>query len=302
MMKLYGCALLPKHKDILLWHYTSAEVFWKMLGGEFYATHYRFLNDSTEITYGVYEIEQFLHNDTSLKGLQFAVDDLKRKDIFLLCFSKDPDNLYQWRSYTPNGGFSIGFSYNKLVQLLNESSFDPEKLLLFNLVGCQYLPQNSIAEFMYKLTSEFKTSVSQLSNIEKSLFKKSLLRIEKGDFSKEIGDLHQKSPKLFSLLVDMYKLSFLLQAECPAFKNPSFKFEKEYRLVVTGENLRKRINLIGGKPRIKIPIENIQQCIKQLYISPHGDVEQNKLLAEIAKERFGLDFQIHTSKSSYNGK
>ena len=301
-MKLYGCALPKKRKDMLLWHYTSAEVFWKMLGGEFYATHHRFLNDSTEIIYGVHELEQFLRKNTSLKGLQFAIDDLKKRDFFLLCFSKDPDNLYQWRSYTPDGGFSIGFSYNKLVQLLNENSFDPEKLLLFNLAECQYLLKSNIARFMNKLTLEFKTSVSGLSNTEKPLFENALSLIKKDDFSKGIGNLHKKSPKLFSLLVDMYKLAFLLQAECPAFKNPSFKFEKEYRLVVTGENLRKRINLIGGKPRIKIPIENIQQCIKQVYVSPHGDVEQNTLLAEIAKERFSLDFQIHTSKSSYNGK
>ena len=127
-MKLYGCALPKKRKDILLWHYTSADAFWKMLGGDFYATHHRFLNDSTEITYGFQEIKRFLQDDNCFSKLHLITDDLNRNDFFLLCFSKDPDNLYQWRSYTPQGGFSIGFSYNKLVELLNANSFDIEKI------------------------------------------------------------------------------------------------------------------------------------------------------------------------------
>ncbi len=301
-MKLYGCALPKKRKDILLWHYTSAEVFWKMLGGDFYATHHRFLNDSTEITYGFQEIKRFLQDDNCFSKLHLIRDDLNQNDFFLLCFSKDPDNLYQWRSYTPQGGFSIGLSYNKLVELLNANSFDIEKMMLFNLVECQYLPKEDIAKYMQRITVKFKDAINQLSPHDKSLLEKSFALIWQSDFSKSIDHLREKSPKLLPLITQLLRLCTQLQAEYPAFKNPSFNFEKEYRLIVIGGNVRKRINLIGGKPRIKIPIENIQQCIKEVYISPHGDVEQNILLAEIAKERFGLDFKIHTSKSSYNGK
>ena len=49
---------LRKDTDII-WHYTSMDVFKKMMFGEtgLYATHARFLNDSSEIRYGLQLIQ-----------------------------------------------------------------------------------------------------------------------------------------------------------------------------------------------------------------------------------------------------
>ena len=43
-MKIRASMIEKKDRDIILWHYTTPEVLWKMLSGEFYATHYRFMN------------------------------------------------------------------------------------------------------------------------------------------------------------------------------------------------------------------------------------------------------------------
>ena len=45
--------LIPLGKDYQVWHYTSPDVFIKLLNNEIYATHFRFLNDDMEISYAI---------------------------------------------------------------------------------------------------------------------------------------------------------------------------------------------------------------------------------------------------------
>ena len=88
-----------------------------------YATHHNFLNDAEEINYGYKLCMQILRQDSNLSYYSDAVEkELGNSDVFLCCFSKQPDSLYQWRSYTPTGGFSIGFSQQ-----------EPDKILYKNL-------------------------------------------------------------------------------------------------------------------------------------------------------------------------
>ena len=115
------------------------------------------------------------------------------------------------------------------------------------------------------------------------------------DQSARIADQIISLSNIYYMFADIF-------AHCPAFKTPSFAVEQEYRLVISGGDLRTQIEFIGNKPRIKIPTPELLKCIKGVYVSPHGDVEQNYLLAEIAKERFGLNFKIHRSESTFNGK
>ena len=292
-----------KVQDIILWHYTSPEVLWKMLSGEFYATHYRFMNDSAEIRYGIQVLDAFLKKDESLRYLQFLLNDLQKTDFFLWCFSEYPDNLYHWRSYTPKGGFSIGFSYNGMCDIFNNIYCDLNNKIQphYYLVHCKYLPEDEIAVFMQKATRHLTYAFKCLPQEDKSLFDQSVAAVNSGDFSESINFL-TKSPKLLKILKCLYPIMFRLPAQYSAFKNPSFEVESEHRLVIAGTNLRTQTEYIGNKPRIKIPLPELSKCIKGVYVSPHGDVEQNHLLAEIAKERFGLDFEIHRSLSSFNGE
>jgi len=306
-MKFKASNIKKKDPDITLWHYTSPAVLWKMLSGEFYATHYRFMNDSAEIVHGLMVYKRFLEDEKSLADLQFVINDLQKRDFFLWCFSEDQDNLYHWRSYTPQGGFSIGFSHNEMCDLLNNIEYDVEKLKdgsfpNYHLVQCQYKTEDDIAVFISEATAEFKKAIEDLSADDKSLLDQAVSKTKSDHFSGAIKFLNEKSPTLLSLLRDRFFVAFELQAQCPVFKNPSFEVESEHRLVVTGGDLRTQIEYIGNKPRIKIPLPELAKCIKGVCVSPHGDVEQNHLLAEIAKERFGLDFKIHESESTFNGK
>lgn len=306
-MKFNASNIKKKDPDIILWHYTSPEVFWQMLSGEFYATHYRFMNDSAEIIYGIQAVNDFFKNEESLQQLHLLIKDLLVRDFFLLCFSEDWDNLYHWRSYTPKGGFSIGFSYNGMCDLFNNIEYDSEDKLQrkerrnYDLVQCKYLPQVGIDNFFHTATADLKNAIEKLSREDKLLFDKIVAATISGNLS-ELSKLLDKSSGALEPLRDILPTAFRLQVQCPAFKNPSFEVEKEYRLIITGDYLRLNVEFIGNKPRIKIPTPELAKCIKGVYVSPHGDVEQNHLLAEIARTRFGLDFEIHHSESTFNGK
>lgn len=311
-----GPKIPQENPDIILWHYTSPEVFWKILSGEFYATHYRYLNDSAEILYGINASkEQFANSKNKLPYAEKIIRFVEQKDFFLFCFSEDADSLYQWRAYAPNGGLSIGFSYNGLVKLIGDyKSKSTDKVFFeFDLLKCRYVSQGTIKRYIELCAYNLENSkslickecglnilVDSLNNVADDY-----MRFD-GDFYKNIDEITNGSIKTSSKYqADVFNAIALLntlQKRCSSFKNPSFRFEKERRLTITGENLRPYIEFVGGKPRIKIELPELQKCIKSVFVSPHGDVEQNILLAKIAKDKFGINFEIYTSESSFNGK
>ena len=303
-MKISAARIEKLPNDKRIWHYTSPEVLWKLLSGEFYATHYRFMNDSAEIIYGTERFANFLETVESLKYLSFVIQELRVQDYFLLCFSEDSDNLYHWRSYASKGGFSIGFSYNKMCDLLNKQEIDEAegKILNYDLVQCQYPEDKTPDSFMHKEMEVFESIMEKWSPEERLFLGQSFAEVKAGRCPDIAAFFRERSPDFCDSFLKVIFGTERIRSRCPAFKDPSFAVEKEYRLVITGEDLRSQVELIGNKPRIKIPIPELSQCIEEVCVSPHGDVEQNHLLAEIARERFGLDFEIYRSKSTFNGK
>lgn len=297
-----------KKTDILIWHYTSPEVFWKILEGELYATHYRFLNDSKEIEYGLDAFEKVL--SALQKELPYAVNILKyirQQDSFLFCFSKECDSLAQWRAYTPGGGVSIGFSYNEIAMLLNSYSVPvTEQFYNFALHDCKYCNRSVIERYVRYVT--YLIVNKKRSACRCLLEDNDTTRIQgarfDGDFSKGFTEEIQeqiKSPQFYNDVLSATVLLDQLSKRSLSFKNPSFRLENECRLTVQGENYKREIEMIGGKPRIRIRLDGLLTTIKEVYVSPHGEPERNEILANIAKERFGLNFKIRRSLSSFNG-
>lgn len=88
-----------------LYHYTSREVFWKILESEsFLARHILFSNDSEENRIGT---------DKVRKAMKKAKCNLADSDAlpFMICFCKKKDLLSQWRGYAKEGvAFEFDFS------------------------------------------------------------------------------------------------------------------------------------------------------------------------------------------------
>jgi hypothetical protein len=115
----------PKQPDELLYHYTSVESFVSIInGGELWASHIRYLNDTSE--------QRLIwdHVRRRIKARLDAADEAERirllpfqslassppeLDIYVLSFSRDGgDRLSQWRAYGGHAGVTIGFDSGEL--------------------------------------------------------------------------------------------------------------------------------------------------------------------------------------------
>lgn len=131
-----------------LYHYTSREVFWKILEGEsFLARHILFSNDSEENRIGKEKIEKAMAETGSMLAESDALP-------FMICFCKKKDLLSQWRGYA-NEGVAFEFDFSKGLYGAQEgfSSYycytvmnaDEEKEYLSKRWGAEQLIMGAIA-------------------------------------------------------------------------------------------------------------------------------------------------------------
>lgn len=275
-----------------------------MLGGNFYATHYRFMNDSAEILYGLNIFKSFFQKAAAdNRTIANTLMALAQKDFFLMCFSNKEDDLYQWRSYAGDGGFAIGFSELEINTLIAEyyKNTPANVSLDFKLLPCKYLKTDRINRYFRYLSYKLFGKSYELKDFisEDILSQKEFELAVSQELPQE--DKNKSPWELLLELGNAFVMDFSVQKQCSIIKNPSFKAEEEVRLIVAGNNLRNQIDLVGGKPRIALPFK-LQNCIKTVYVSPHGGTDRNRVLAEIARDKFGLNFEIKVSSSSYNGR
>lgn len=94
--------------DKPLYHYTSREVFWKIMDSEtFLARHILFSNDYEENKIGNRKIAKF-----------FEKEGIKERELgalpFMICFCAEDDLLSQWRGYAEEG-VAMEFDFSKGV-------------------------------------------------------------------------------------------------------------------------------------------------------------------------------------------
>ena len=120
----------------LLWHYTDAGGLLGIVGHErMWATQTSFLNDSTELAYGVELVTkamatydpQYLKEGTA-RFLEDVFDPQRASlprwldanlDVYVTCFCEDGDLLSQWRAYAGRdnaGGYAIGMGTDPPMQ------------------------------------------------------------------------------------------------------------------------------------------------------------------------------------------
>ena len=105
-----------------LYHYTNAAGLAGIIGSsKLWATHYRFLNDSSEVNYGLSLfnglVSAHLKGDQDEVSAEFLSRTLRTAnafdgmfDFYVACFCECDDLLNQWRTYTDQaGGYAIGF-------------------------------------------------------------------------------------------------------------------------------------------------------------------------------------------------
>ena len=258
----------------VIWHYTSVDVLEHFLCGEIAFAHYRFMNDDLELSYGrqlLRDIFDGLKDDGLKKFVEGEVVDELVADLYLFCLSRDGDNLYQWRSYTPHGGIAVGFDRRKLYSAMHSVLTGKAWASIIGKINGMLLTCRYNDDFARRV-------VVRLNRTAKS---------------------HNGSCcdgcKGFGVFVEKFMKVLLSQ------KHPSFRDEQEERFLLMGFP-REKAEIIKSKPRILVKDSSIPNAISCVRMSPHGDNERDRLLVEIMRDKYGLKFSIEQSNSSFNGR
>jgi hypothetical protein len=225
---------IPKIKKILdndanctIYHYTKPEKLLNILsGGTLRFSNALYLNDKEEIAYSyrliVSLIDEFdgLNSDlfdkirnhfrNKYKHIVDGENDLKNKlEYFTTSFSTESDNLTLWNNYAKGKsytGYNIGFDKKKLITEMTVNN---------------YLPV--YGSVIYDKQKQVK--------IIHAIFKKWNMLFERALKCKKTTEV-----KLFDIL---FELIDVLSIVSIFFKNPQFKNEHEYRIVI--------VNVFGAK-------------------------------------------------------
>lgn len=218
---------IPKIKKILdndtnytIYHYTKPEKLLNILScGALRFSNALYLNDKEEIAYSYRLIVQLIdefeglnpdlfdkirnHFTNKYKHIVDGDNDFENKlEYFTTSFSTDNDNLTLWNNYAKGKsytGYNIGFNKKKLINEMTNNN---------------YLP--IYGSVIYDKQKQIK--------IIHAIFKKWNMLFERALNCKKSNEV-----KLFNILLELIDVLSIVSI---FFKNPQFKNEHEYRIVI----------------------------------------------------------------------
>ena len=214
--------ILDNDKNCTIYHYTKPEKLLNILsGGTIRFSNVLYLNDKEEVAYSykliVHMIDEFkdlelnselfekikTHFSNRYKYIVDGSNDFENKlEYFTTSFSTDSDSLTLWNNYAKGKsytGYNIGFDKKKLISEMTDNG---------------YLP--IYGSVIYDKQKQIK--------IIHAIFKKWNMLFERASKSKKSNKV-----KLFDI---MFELIDILSIVSIFFKNPQFKNECEYRIVM----------------------------------------------------------------------
>lgn len=196
-----------------LYHYTTPQGLVGILENQkLWATEYSFLNDASELNYGMTLSIELLEkeiqkdsNDTLDKYLLLVKNAMENKqeinDFYITSFSEHKDLLSQWKGYGQNGqGFSLGFDFKEFTRWKREDILD-------------------IFIYIQPVVYNVEEQKNELKQIYKNLIK----HIFTLESNKSLTD--EKFYSIASCTVNFIKLKSIF------FKSDSFQEENEWRIV-----------------------------------------------------------------------
>jgi hypothetical protein len=152
----YVQAELPE----LLFHYTSSGGMRGILeSSRLWATNYRFLNDASEVGYGMALFESLVQEKLASSSTDVISEFLGRTlhtanafdgmfDCYIACFCEQDDLLNQWRVYAgTGGGYALGFRAKEIGQRWGEL-LPTQDFLLRKVVYDEGLQRRLISEVL----------------------------------------------------------------------------------------------------------------------------------------------------------
>lgn len=273
---------LPK----CIYHYTSKEVFWKILMGktDLYCTYYRELSDPKEFLTGICEVgsawRRMCNGDTRKYTRLFAGIIAMSGDFetdynsWAMSFSLNKDATHLWKEYTDrkDGGYAIGFKTENIIKKLREyKCFSNDKWSLISCLPCIY---------------DGDDDADKIGNVVEYV-------------------LDEVCNKLTYLLDQKYKdgkneeiaRSILCMLLSSIIKHKDYREESEWRIVVVPFRMKSLIRMIGGKLRIKSGLfrrSELHDAIEEIVVSPHGPKD---VLYDIARVVVGANYDARDARN-----
>ena len=218
---------IPKIKKILdndtnytIYHYTKPEKLLNILScGALRFSNALYLNDKEEIAYSYRLIVQLIdefeglnpdlfdkirnHFTNKYKHIIDGENDFENKlEYFTTSFSTDNDNLTLWNNYAKGKsytGYNIGFDKKKLINEMTENNYLP-------IYGSVIYDKQKQIKIIHAIFKKWNMLFERKLNCKKS-----------------------NKIKLFNILLELIDVLSIVSI---FFKNPQFKNEHEYRIVI----------------------------------------------------------------------
>ena len=288
-----------KRDTDIIWYYCNRDVFKSIVTNhELWLSDITKSNDANEIKSSLQYAKQsfnsklkktFQCEDNAVieKLLNIYNDRIKKTDIlcywFAMCFSKTGNNLIHWRTYGDNGkGFSIGFRYNALKELIKEQCCDGKRNIVIDNVE-YVMPLQS---FDRKIATTDKR-VCFIDNVNKKLCE-TLNSLCEGNDTYDISLYEKMETAINSCISEIaVKIAF--------YKDSDFAVESETRICysryinhkklifenISEKSLLKTLDFIFSNndiiPHVTLKIKDIQKYIKEIYIGPNNNATKHTL-------------------------
>lgn len=256
--------VLDNDKNCVIYHYTKPEKLLNILAsGTLRFSNALYLNDKEEIAYSYKLIVDLIdeipelnsdlfnkiqnHFSNKYKHIVDGYNDLVNKlEYFTTSFSTESDNLTLWNNYAKGKnytGYNIGFDKNKLVEEMDKNNYLP-------IFGSVIYDKNKQVKIIH------------------AIFKKWNMLFERALKSKKTNEV-----KLFDIL---FELIDVLSIVSIFFKNPQFKNEHEYRIVIVNVfgTLNSKPTNIVEKNGLFVPYLEYnfsKESVKSINIGPTFD-------------------------------
>ncbi|MBL8383020.1 MAG: DUF2971 domain-containing protein [Burkholderiales bacterium] len=200
----------------ILYHYTTAAGLLGILAsGKFWATHLNYLNDPTELDYGVGLVRGALHAEANRRksGAVAALLATTARNFnpfgllnaYAVCFCEQGDQLSQWRGYgNTGGGYALGVAPRAVAADLPPEPKISLRRVVYDRTEQSTLIEDSVRAFAMHADGVFEKRWPIAIQEEAATILRNAFRQEVGDF-------------------------------LWCFKNPGFHEEREWRFVyITG--------------------------------------------------------------------
>ncbi len=273
----------------LLYHYTTGNSLIQILTNRcILASHYKYLNDRSELIYVLEVVDRWLASVTdpveralaeAIRGkFNESLSDLSLEP-FVTCFSRDGDSLSQWRAYADDGsGYAIGL--------------DPNLLPDYYLVPPEFDG--------YWLSKDNMVPVTYSHDLHSTLFMEGIR-----EMLQFIRELDSRSRD------DGFRwMNNLLMTFGPQIKNPKFSEEQEWRFWIwhwrdkhepAGRKLHFRASPFGVVPAMRLNIAHGEvNPIREIVVGPKLDLTTARYGLHCLLEQSGFSgVTIRKSDASY---